>query len=314
MIIDIAIFILAAAILIKSSEWIVSQSSHLSAVYGISKFAIGFILISLATSLPELGVAIFSTMSGVPEMSVGGILGSNLTDLTLILGLVAIVGGPIILKKKELIGLVELLFITFLVTLLIFQRSQLTQLHGVILLILFGYLILTLFHKGRIPQRVFDGVEERKSEALFKFIGSLVVLTIASFFLVESAKNMAIEINISQTLIGATLIALATSLPELAVELRAVKSKEYALALGDLFGSAVTNITLVLGLLSVMNPTTQIELTPLIGIVPLFFATLIIIWFNLSKYGKITKQLGVILVILYALFLMQEFGLVALMG
>ena len=314
MLIEVLVFIAAAAVLVKSSEWVVTHSTRLSSLLGISPFAIGFILISIATSLPELAVVVFSSARGVPGMGLGGIMGSNLTDLTLILGLVAIIGGPIILKRKELLGLVELLFITSLVTVIIFQYGQLTPFFGAILLLLFGYLLLTLYNKGKIPREVFDGVKEKKVEASIKLFGSIALLLLAAHFIVGSATIIAEELSISATLIGATLIALSTSLPELAVELRAVKSKQYALALGDLFGSAVTNITLVLGTLCIVNPTTRIELTPLIGIVPIFFVTLFFIWYSLSKQGKISKAEGFILIGLYALFLVQELGLMAFLA
>ncbi len=309
------IFIFSAAVLIKSSEWVVRHAAHLSGLFGVSAFAVGFIIISIATSLPELAVVIFSSVNGVPGMGIGGVMGSNLSDLTIVLGITAILAGPIILKRKEIIGLVELLFITSLVTVLIFQSKQLTQLHGIVLLALFVYLLFTLYKKGKVPRDVFDGVTEKKRTAVFKLSGSLGLLVIAAYFAVSSATAIADELAISATLIGATLVALSTSLPELAVELRAVKNKQYALALGDLFGSAVTNVTLVLGTLALLSAgSAKIDISPLVGILPIFFVTLFFIWYSLSKQGKITKNEGFILCGLYALFLVQEFELLAFLG
>ncbi len=313
MIIELAIFFIAAIVLVKSSECVVSSSTHLSRVLGISTFAVGFIIISIATSLPELAVAVFSALAGSPGLSVGDIVGSNLTDLTLILGIVAIVGGPLYLKKHELMNLIELLFFTSLITVLIFfQFSQLTILHGIILLGLFGYLLLNLFNQGKIPREVFDGVQEKTAMAFAKLGGSIALLLIAAHFMVESASAIAVATGVSQSLIGATLVALSTSLPELAVELRAVKSKQYALALGDLFGSAVTNITLVLGSLVILSHgNTVIDMKPVIGIFPIFFITLFFIWYSLSRKEKISKTTGIILIGLYILFLVQELNIVA---
>jgi len=315
MLVELLVFIAAAAVLVKSSEWVVRHATHISATLGISAFAIGFILISVTTSLPEFAVAIFSSTGGAPGLSVGNVLGANLTVLTLVLGLVVIFGGTIILKKKEIIGLIELLFITSLVSVMIFQGGELVPFHGLILLALFGYLVFRLYNKGKIPRNVFDGVDEKKTEAIVKLFGSLALLVIAAHFLVDASVGMAHSLGISNTLIGATLISLSTTMPELSVELRAVKSKQYALALGDLFGSAVTNVTLVLGTLLVLSTgRPKIDTKPILGILPIFFMTLFFIWYTLTKRGRITKQEGMVLIGLYALFLVQEFQLFAFFG
>lgn len=312
---DVLILLASLVVLAKSGGWVVEHSVRLSRLFGISTFAIGFILISISTSLPELGVAIFSTFQGVPGLSVGDVLGANLTDLTLILGLCAIFGGTIYLKKKELMDLIELLFITSLVTVMIFQNAQLSPLMGWVLLALFAFLLIRLYKKGKIPQEVFDGIKEKRTGAFLRLIGSLILLLSASYFLVLSASSIAFSLNLAPTFIGATVVALGTTLPELTVELRAVRSKQYALALGDLFGSAVTNLTLVLGTLSVINTgRPKIELGPLVGILPIFFVTLFFIWYTLSKKGKISKAEGFILIGFYVLFLIQELELLALLG
>jgi len=312
---DVLVLLGSLFVLTKSGGWVVEHSVRLSRLLGVSTFSIGFILVSVSTSLPELGVAIFSTAQSIPGLSAGDVLGANLTDLTLILGLCAIFGGTIYLKKKELMGLIELLFITSLVTVLIFRSAQLLPFTGLVLLALFAFLLFRLYKRGRVPQEVFDGVKEKRTGAFLRLAGSLVLLLGASYFLVSSARSITLALNMAPTLVGATVVALGTTLPELTVELRAVRKKQYALALGDLFGSAVTNFTLVLGTLSIINiGAPRIEVKPLLGLLPIFFMTLFFIWFTLSKQGKITKRDGFVLCGLYALFLVEELGLPALMG
>lgn len=309
------VLLASLVVLAKSGGWVVEHSVRLSRLLGVSTFAIGFILVSVSTSLPELGVAIFSSIQGIPGLSAGDVLGANLTDLTLILGLCAIFGGTIYLKKKELMGLVELLFITSLVTVLIFRSAQLQPFTGFVLLGLFAFLLIRLYKRGRIPRRVFDGVQEKRRGAFLNLMGSLALLLSASYLLVSSARSITFAFNLAPTLVGATVVALGTTLPELTVELRAVKSKQYALALGDLFGSAVTNFTLVLGTLSVINiGEPKITVAPLLELLPIFFVTLFFIWFTLSRQGKITKRDGFILCGLYLLFLAEELELPAFIG
>ncbi len=308
------VFLASAFFLVKSSEWVIKNSVELSKLLGISTFAIGFILISVSTSLPELSVAIFSSLKNVPSLSVGNVLGANLTVLTLILGLCAIIGSKIVLKKKEFEGLIELLFITSIVTVLIFFTSSLSIGHGLILFALFAFLLHRLYKRGKIGKAVFDGAAKARGwKAGTKLLISIAVLLAAAHFLVESAVSIAGELAIAPAVIGATAVALSTTLPELTVELRAIKSKQYALAMGDLFGSAVTNITLVLGTLSILNPR-EINTVALVTVVPFLFITIFAVWFLFSKKGKIDTREGMVLVGIYALYLLAEFGILPIFG
>jgi len=308
------IFIGGAFFLVESSEWVIENSIKLSRLWGISTFTIGFILISVSTSLPELSVAIFSSLRNVPALSVGTVLGSNLTDLTLILGICAIIGSQIVVKKKEFRGLIELLFITSIVTVLIFFTSSLTIGHGIVLLALFAFLLLRLYNRGKISKKVFDGAAKAKGwRAGLKLIASIALLLFAAHFVVESAIDIAEIMAVPTAVIGATAVALSTSLPELTVELKAIKKKEYALAMGDLFGSAVTNITLVLGVTSLLNPG-EINISSLVSVVPFLLITTFAIWYLFTKKGKISKREGLVLVAIYFLYLLAEFGILPIFG
>ncbi|OYT56383.1 MAG: hypothetical protein B6U68_03465 [Candidatus Aenigmarchaeota archaeon ex4484_14] len=258
------VFLVSALVLYKSSDSVIKYGIELSEVLRISTFALGFIFISVATSLPELSVALFSGVWGEPGLSVGNVLGANFTDLTLVLGLVTIFGGTIYLKKKDILSLVELLFISSLVALFIFQRGELSVIHGLLLLGLFG------------------------------------------FFVVKSAIEIAHFFSLTSTLVGATLVALGTTLPELSVEIKAIKNRQYSLAMGDLFGSCVTNITLVLGVTSILSPV-PINIESIISLMPFLMAAVVTVWYLLSREGKITKHEGFILLILYLLFIIERF-------
>jgi len=293
----------------KSSEWVIKYSLVLSRILGISTFVIGFIMVSVITSLPELFVSIFSVLEGEPNLAVGTILGSNMSDITLVIGMVAIFAGTIHMKKKETLHLVELLFITSIITIFIFQTGSLTQIHGIILLILFGFLMRRLYKRGRISKDVYQDKGEPKPKAwpIFgRFLIAISVLIIASRLVVWGAVDMADQFYIASAFIGLTIIAFGTSLPELAVELRAVKKKEYSFAMGDLFGSAITNITLVLGALSLFSPT-SINIVPLASLVPYMIIAIMFIWYTFSEKGKITRFEGLLLIMLYMLFIFTTF-------
>lgn len=293
----------------KSSEYIIKYSLSISRILGISTFVIGFILVSVITSLPELFVTIFSVLEGEPSLAVGTILGSNMTDITLVIGIVAIFAGTIHMKRKETLHLIELLFIISLITILIFQTGSLTQIHGIILIVLFGFLTLRMYKKGRISKELYDDGKKPNIALVFgKFLVAMFVLIIASRLIVDSAIQMADTFLVATSFIGLTVVAFGTSLPELAVELRAVKAKQYSFAMGDLFGSAITNITLVLGVLSLISPTT-INIVSLASIMPFLLISILFIWYTFSQKKKITRFEGLVLIMIYMIFLFATFFL-----
>ncbi|MBU0530213.1 MAG: calcium/sodium antiporter [Candidatus Aenigmatarchaeota archaeon] len=303
----------------KSSAWVIKYSLTISRVLGISSFVIGFILVSVITSLPELFVSIFAVWQNEPNLAVGTILGSNMSDITLVIGMVAIFAGTIHMKKKETLHLIELLFITSLITIFIFQTGSLTQIHGLILLALFGFLMHRLYKKGRVSKEVYQDEEKTKlPQLLGKFLTSIAILIISSRLVVDSALAMADYFLVATSFIGLTLVAFGTSLPELSVELRAVKRKEYSFAMGDLFGSAITNITLVLGVMSLISPTT-INVISLTSLMPYMLVAIMFIWYVFSSKKKITRFEGLVLIMIYMLFIfttffMNELGLVNVFG
>ncbi len=303
------VFLVSALVLYKSSDSVIKYGIELSEVMRISTFALGFIFISVATSLPELSVALFSGVWGEPGLSVGNVLGANFTDLTLVLGLVTIFGGTIYLKKKDILSLVELLFISSLVALFIFQRGELSVIHGLLLLGLFGFLLVKLYKEGHVSEKAFDDKKSKKRDRypLFvKFLLSIGLLLLSADFVVKSAIEIAHFFSLTSTLVGATLVALGTTLPELSVEIKAIKNRQYSLAMGDLFGSCVTNITLVLGVTSILSPV-PINIESIISLMPFLMAAVVTVWYLLSREGKITKHEGFILLILYLLFIIERF-------
>lgn len=309
------VFLISIYILYRSSGWVIKYSLLISEILGLSTFVIGFILVSIATTLPELFVSVFSALRGEAGLAVGTIIGSSLADLTIILGLTTILGGAIYLKKKESIDLIELLFITSLITIMIFQTGTLGVIHGIILLVLFFYLVTKLYRGGRVSKQIYDDVGKKKTKEkviiFLKFGVSISILIIASHFLVESALQIADFFSLAATFIGVTIVALGTSTPELSVEVLAVKKGRYALAAGDLFGAAVINMTLVLGSLSILNPV-AINVVPLAGALPFLLISTLVVWYIFNTKGRITRYEGIILIALYGAFLMQEMGFLVL--
>jgi cation:H+ antiporter len=303
------IFLAGIIVMYKASDWVIKYSLNLSRVLGVSTFVIGFILISVSTSLPEMFVGVFSALKNEAGLAVGNLLGANLYHLTIVITIITVLGGAIYMKREEDTSLIRLLFISSLITIFIFQAGGLTLIHGFVLIILFGFLVRSLYKTGRVSEEVVEQKEkERRNIALLslKFFISVALLLIAAYIIVDSSIQMANFFSIATTTVGMIVVALGTVLPELSVELRAVQLKQYSLALGDLLGSSIANITLVLGIVSILSPT-SINLRPLAGLLPFLLISILFIWYSLETKKKLTKNEGLLLLGLYVLFLLAEF-------
>jgi len=320
--INIVLVISSILLIYKSSNWVIRYSVSLSKILGISTFVVGFIILSLATSLPELFVTIVASFSGNVNLAAGNILGSNLFNINVIIGLTTIFIGTIIIRRKETLQLIELLFITSVVTVIILTLPKLLPIHGLLLLILYGYVIRKLYKGGRIGEEIYDEKKiERSKRDYYKkiswvaiqFVLSIVVLLVASSVLVGSSVFLAEILGLSAVFIGATVVAFGTSVPELAVTFAAVRQKHYALAMGDLIGSAMTNITLVLGVLALLGPFSAgaFELSEIGWILPYLIISPLLLWITLSNKRRITSYEGTILLLMYAIFILHNLGVLA---
>jgi len=307
--ITLTIFIISSLVLYKSSEWVLRYSLILSREFRISTLIFGFIIVSISTSLPELMIAVFSAIFGEVGISVGNLLGSNFFNLTIVLGFSVLMYGIIHLTKKEESDLIELLFLSTLVTLIIFQGGQLSRIHGIILLVLFGMLVSKLYRGGRIKREFYGDIKESRRKLICLFVVSISLLLISSNLLVRATIQLAENLALTTTFLGMTLTSIGTTLPELSVQLRAIKSKEYGLAMGDLLGSCVVNLSLILGLLSVVSPM-KVETSPLLTLLPFLFIAIFVVWYAISYKKKITRFEGTILIFLYILFILEAFSVI----
>lgn len=301
-----------------SGDGVVRYSLATSHILGISGLFIGFALIAFATGLPELVVAIMSTVSGASQMSAGDIIGSNFIDVSLVLGLPALMIRSLHVPKEQFRHLIILLFTITLLMAIIFSLGSLTRVHGLCLVI--GYLaaiwwlwrtrqttIIARDH-AEIQQEKIEQQEHLTSKRalLIKLSAMLILLIAASYGAVYAALEIAKYYHISTTLIGATIFALGTSLPELTLSMHAVRKREHDLALGNSFGSVLAQGSFILGMLAMMSPD-PIRLDPLRKIAPYMFLAYGIIGYGMIRRNKITKIDGLILTLLYGVFIAVEY-------
>jgi len=303
---DIIILAISLGIMVKSAIFAIERIVKFSKITGIGELAAGFVIVAVATSTPEISVAIFSTHTENIGITLGDIFGSNVTNIGLIAGLFLLVSTTKSIERKTLRTLLPLLLASSAIPLALLITQQSGKFVGIALLAAFGsFLYYTFKFHPREPNNHPEGGSAIKQLICF-FIGIAFVI-ISAKFIVDSASSIAASTGIEQSILGATIIALGTSLPELTIDIIAVRKRHLDLALGDIIGSCMTNITLILGLVLVIS-TLNVNfgiLSSLIG----FAMVLPFVMFLLIRKAKIEKWHSVLLFVIYAVFLfsMYEF-------
>jgi len=276
---------------------------------GLSEIAAGFVLLSVVTSLPELSVSALAAISGEGGLAVGNVLGSNVANLTIIIGLAVFFSKTMVsLKGESQKELVQFLFISSIIPLFIVQRGTLSPVLGLVLLILFGYFSLVVSRKtGKI-----ESLEKVKKGDLalagLKFLVSVVLVILLSKLAVDSAIDIADSVGLAASIIGATVIGLGTSLPELATTIQALKKCLFGMALGNILGSCITNVTLILGVSSLLS-FSEVNVLAVENIMFFVLLSSLTMWYLVSFNERINRKAALVLCVIYILFVLQQIGI-----
>jgi len=310
MLIPAILLVVFLIVLAKSADIVVESTSRISKYLGISTFAIGVVLVAIVTSLPELSVAIVSSVAGEGALSAGTVFGSNIANILLVMGIGAFVYGlSIPWKHVGEIGLILLLTTIISAYIILSSNVQGNALGlpaGIILLVMFAgyiYYILRKNNKKEIGTDKKTKVDRKKTATAFLvFIAGIIVVFISSALVVDNAVIVAQELGIAHSIIGATIIAIGTSLPELSTTLQAIRRKTYGVVVGNIVGSNMTNLTLILGTTAVIN---EINVNLSIFIAALLFA--IVANAILLFFAAVTKNMGrysgLLFLVIYVFFI-----------
>lgn len=302
--IELFLLVVALIALSFSSNKTLESAEKLSHFFGISQLTIGFIFISILTSLPELSVAVFSSATGNNNLSLGDLLGSNVTNIALVFGLLVFLSKKdFVLSRKRTNQILLYLFMSF-VPIILFLDGFLSLIDGLILLVLYIFFLKQILD-SREKTMTFNNIDKRGAGKEFLvLLASIFVVLLSSEFVVESAINIADGLGIFASFLGATLIAFNTSIPELALMFSALKKRYTNIAIGNLIGSNVVNITLLLGLNILINP-----FSPNTQIGFLVFSFILLssgfIVYKLLTTGKLSRMEGMALLSIYALYLLS---------
>ena len=300
-----------------SGDLSVKYSIETAAKFKLTTLFVGFVLIAISTGLPELSVVISSLFHQSPGISAGTILGSNVCDISLVLGLAILLGRSIPIEPKECKDSFMLLLITTLAMVVVFLLGVLTRIVGLLLILIYVVAIWWLW-KNSTKKEISEEEKEQKEAVanhdpylkrkwgiLLKLFFSVVAVLISSEFAVLFAIELTKMLNLSLETVGATIFAIGTSLPEISVGLNAVKKREYSLALGNSLGSVLEQGTLLLGLLAFASPK-SIDIRPLRTLAPFMFISFAIIFWGILMRKKLTRIEGLLMFTLFIVFMIYQ--------
>jgi cation:H+ antiporter len=303
LIVQLLILVASLFVLAFSSHYTIKAIEKLIELTGLSEMSAGFILLATLTSVPEIIVALFAVLQGEPGISVGDILGSNVFNIGAVLGILGVLGYLKTCCTNLLVDLTDILLITSLIPLLLVIFKVASPVVGIILLATF--VANTYFMaKKRLPNVETNGLKASEKKGKTKVFAMLLLalagVIIAARLVVSSGVNIALILGAPPILLGAKVIAIGTSLPELTTDFTAVRRGRVHLAIGGIIGSNLTNLTLVLGLVLLVSPF-AVDMTIFTELLPFLLVTTVIFWRFLTR-GGISKIGGILLMATYVLF------------
>ena len=309
---DIILMLLGFGFLVIGGEFLVRASVALSLKLNISKMVIGLTVVSFATSLPELLVSLNAALNGSPSIAINNVIGSNIANIGLVLGITVLLGTIHVDKTFYKFNWPALMIFSFVFYYFLSNDNTLDAIEGTVL-----FLSLLLFIAFSIKQSMGtdtdDAVDNLIQTSNFKIVICLIIGGVALYFgakwLVDSAIVIAQKVGVSEAVISVSVIAVGTSIPELAASVIAIIRKEKAISLGNLIGSNIFNIGSVLGLTSLVKPIVldDPEILSRDSIWMLVFAGLLLPLTLIFKRHEIKKFEGFLLVFLYGVFIYSVF-------
>jgi len=307
--IEYLLLILGFILLMKGAQYFIDGASYLTKRLGVPPLIIGLTVVAFGTSMPEFIINLFSAMRGSTDLALGNIIGSNISNTLLILGISAVV-MPLLVHKSTVRNEIPLsLFATGLLFILINDSlfgydSRLSILDGLIMLSLFLYFLYYLYVSTKNNNKFKIEIHKHSDFVIAAMIlGGIVGIFFGGNLIVKNAMIVASTFGISDFLISATVVALGSSLPELVVSLVAVFKKNVDLAVGNVVGSNIFNILYVLGITSLIEPVALPSFVNFDILFLIFSTTLLFAFMFTTKEHKLSRLEGAIFILLYIAYI-----------
>ncbi len=308
------ILVIGFVLLIKGADFFVEGSSSVAKKFNVPSLIIGMTIVAMGTSLPELAVSVTASMVGNNTLAVSNVAGSNIFNLMVVCGACALF-TPLTIEKNTLLK--EFPFSIICAGLLVvlgFLGMSLGRVDGIIFLAIFIVYLFWMIRSAKQARNVGDKLEEEEEEfieeeikilpmwkCLLFIVGGMIAIKFGGDFVVDGASAIAAGFGLSQTLIGLTIVALGTSLPELVTSIVAARKDEVDMALGNVIGSNIFNILLILGVAAAISPITFLT-ENIIDIVILIVMSLVV-WIFAWTSKEINRKEGIMMLLMYAAYM-----------
>lgn len=299
------LLVIGFVLLVKGADFFVSGSSNIAKKFGIPEVVIGLTIVAFGTSAPELAVSTTASLSGSNAIAVSNVLGSNLFNLLLVLGVCSFIKTINVSDRIIKHEFPVLIVGSTLLVVLMYFGHELSRLDGVLLLVLFAYFLASTlkfaFSNKEAVDTGLDGIKEQNVfVSLIFIVGGLVAIVLGGDLVVDSATVIATSFGVSETVIGLTIVAMGTSLPELVTSIVAARKGNADIALGNVVGSNIFNVLLILGATSVISPITIDRLGLMDGMIAL--AVTVLVYLVARRNKEINKKASIVLLILFVVY------------
>ncbi len=315
----IPIFVVSLLVLVKSADLFTEGAEELGIFFGVPSYVVGVTIVAIGTSLPELVSSIFAVAQGSPEIVIGNAVGSNVTNIFLVLGLAAILGGSLSVRREIVRIDLPMLASSAALLALTALDGEISRVDGVLLLA--GALIYGVYGvrisrpspaaQAEIEASVAQDVNVERTRlrplVLLKLAGGVVVLYFAAEYTIRSVIELSTLFDIGADVIAISAVALGTSLPELVVSVVAARRGKLEIAIGNVLGSNVFNAFAVVGIPAIITPLPVTHSALTIGLPFMGVAT--VLYFFMAQDREVTRWEGMPLVLFYVLFLGRLFDL-----
>ncbi len=301
---NLAVFLLGSLVLVKSGSYAVKSVSEIAKHFRFSNFFIAFVLAGFISIMPELFIGINSALIGDPAVGLGTIIGSNIADMTIVIGLIALVGKKINADKTIRKNNIYFLAVTSLPVLLMLD-GELSRDDGLILVLAFFFYISKLFKKEKMFVKKKKSGQKMLVKNVSIFVLAMAVLFVSAHYIVEAAVQISLELLVPSIIIGLFLVSFGTTLPELTFSLRAVLARHKEIALGDVLGNVAIDSTFSIGIVALLGAVSTSFIVFATSMLFMVFSAMLVITL-LQNHKKITWEESFLLFFLYAMFVIIE--------
>lgn len=299
---QVVLLIVGFVMLVKGADWFVDGAAGIAEKFGIPQLVIGLTIVAMGTSAPETAVSITAALKGSADITVGNVLGSNILNVLIILGITSVIIPVAVAKSTVCVEIPFTIGVTLLFMLLGYTGNEITFMEGIVLWIVFIVYLLYLLWMAKKNKEAQE--EETETKPIWKLILLTLIgmglIIIGSDFTVDAASAIAKSLGMSERFIGLTIVALGTSLPELVTSVSAALKGKADIAIGNIVGSNIFNILFVVGTSALITPVIFAGSFVVDGLIAA--AAMALLWLCVFKKGELRRRDGIIMLICYVAY------------